>query len=74
MSEYESDFEMAVDNDLSCKDCSHCQMNLKCPDRYPGWTCYHPLAKQTMLHGSKGMDITDEFLCNRFIMDDGEEE
>jgi hypothetical protein len=61
-----SDFIIAVQDELGCKDCGHCAINLKPKDRYHDYTCYHDSAQQTGYYSSTAMNVAPNFLCNRF--------
>lgn len=60
------DFLIAVQDVMTCGDCEHCQQNKKIPDRTMDWTCYHPENMQQAYYGEQGMQVNDNFLCNKF--------
>jgi len=62
----DTDFIIAVQDELTCGDCMHCQQNKAVPDRVMGWHCYHPENMQQHLHNKQAMNISDNFLCNKF--------
>ena len=65
-----SDFLVAVQDELSCGDCGHCQQNKKILDRVMDWTCYHHNNMQHNISGEQGMAVSDSFLCSNFELFD----
>ena len=61
-----NDFLIAVQDEMTCGDCKHCQINKKVADRTMDWTCYHEDNSQNHLYGKSGMSVDNDFLCNKF--------
>jgi|TARA_R110000744_G_scaffold345271_1_gene450707 hypothetical protein len=70
MSDYESDFKLAVENDMTCSDCKHNQLNKLVKNVRIDAICMNEDNEQTALHGNQPMDIKFDFLCNKFELFD----
>jgi len=65
MSESE-DFQRAVKIGMTCSDCRHFQRNKKVKERIIDDSCYHRDAMQSTYYGEQSMQVSTDFLCNRF--------
>jgi hypothetical protein len=66
MSDFESDFKLAVENDMTCSDCKYNQLNMLVKNVRIADICMNEDNQQTSLHGNNPMDICSDFLCNKF--------
>jgi hypothetical protein len=66
--DYENDFKMAADQDLTCSDCRYCQTNMKIANVRDGYLCMREGQKQSGYYGDSFMEVSDEYLCNNFEM------
>ena len=64
--DFESDFKMAVENDMTCNDCKHNQLNKRVKNVYMSAFCMNEVNEQGMLYGKQPMYISSDFLCNKF--------
>ena len=69
MSDYENEFKMAADTDLTCADCMFCQKNLKVPNVVDEWLCMKEEAAQNGYYQRTAMEVSVAFLCSRFELD-----
>lgn len=66
MNEAFEEFKQAIDYEgFSCKDCKHCQLNLRIKNIYVDHVCYHESIQQPSYYGGRQGVVTPEgFVCN----------
>jgi len=64
--DFETDFKLAVEHDMTCSDCKHNQLNKRVKNVYMSAYCMNEENEQSALHGSQPMNISCDFLCNKF--------
>ena len=69
MSEFDTEFELAVEHDMTCSDCKHFQINKRVKNVRIEPLCMNDENKQHHLHGSQPMSVSLIFLCNGFELE-----
>lgn len=64
-----NDYLEAVQDELTCYHCKHCQLNKNVPNRVMAHHCYHPDLVQVTLSGEQAMATPEDFLCALFEKD-----
>lgn len=61
-----TDYLEAVQDELTCYHCKHCQLNKNVPSRVSGHHCYHKDLVQNTLSGEQAVVTPEGHLCNLF--------
>lgn len=73
MMDYESEFKLAADQELTCSDCRYCQKNMMVANVRDGYLCMRDDNKQNGYYGSSWMVSASNFLCNKFELNEQSE-
>lgn len=68
--DYESEFKLAADQELTCSDCRYCQTNMKVANVRDGYLCMRDDSKQSGYYSPSWMETNSDFLCNKFELDE----
>ena len=64
------DFKRAAEDEDTCTNCKHCQINKKVRNVRAGYLCMKESNKQMGYYSQTWMEVSAGFLCNKFALDE----